>query len=146
MLAPWATISCCSGSSHCSALCNYTVYNQAFCLVLSFYVTFSFVFHRSSSPLDASYCWTRVSPTTVPPGAKVAFEQPSSRLHSFVPPSPSVSFALLHLLNCSFNNNDHFARFLIISHVHSQRFLKKKICSISEYITILTYINRLIRN
>lgn len=27
MLAPWATVSCCSGSSHCSALCNYTVYN-----------------------------------------------------------------------------------------------------------------------
>lgn len=33
MLAPWATISCCSGSSHCSALCNYTVYNQAFALL-----------------------------------------------------------------------------------------------------------------
>lgn len=28
MLAPWATVSlCCSGSSHCSTLCNYTVYN-----------------------------------------------------------------------------------------------------------------------
>jgi len=27
MLAPWATVSCCSGSSHCSALCNYIVYN-----------------------------------------------------------------------------------------------------------------------
>lgn len=26
-LAPWATVSCCSGSSHCSALCNYTVYS-----------------------------------------------------------------------------------------------------------------------
>lgn len=27
ILAPWATVSCCSGSSHCSALCNYTVYS-----------------------------------------------------------------------------------------------------------------------
>lgn len=27
MLVPWATVSCCSGSSHCSALCNYTVYS-----------------------------------------------------------------------------------------------------------------------
>lgn len=27
MLAPWATVSCCSGSSHCSALCNYTAYS-----------------------------------------------------------------------------------------------------------------------
>ena len=49
MLAPWATISCCSGSSHCSALCNYTVHNRALPFALSFCVTFSFVFHCSSS-------------------------------------------------------------------------------------------------
>lgn len=38
MLAPWATISCCSGSSHCSALCNYTVYSRA--LPCSFFLRY----------------------------------------------------------------------------------------------------------
>lgn len=39
---PWATISCCSGSSHCSALCNYTVYNRT--LSCSFFLRY-FLLH-----------------------------------------------------------------------------------------------------
>ena len=42
MLMPWATISCCSGSSHCSALCNYTVHNRT--LSCSFFLRY-FLLH-----------------------------------------------------------------------------------------------------
>lgn len=88
MLAPWATVSCCSGSSHCSALCNYTVYNPP-----PLYSFFESVTPLPSPPVCSVsrrcllLCSMCVSSAVVPPGAKVALDH--SRLR--VSPSPFSS-------------------------------------------------------
>lgn len=134
MLAPWATISCCSGSSHCSALCNYTVYNQAFALLfLSTLLSpsFSTVPRLHSMLLIVERVFRR------PRSRRGRRLRSSSRLRGSI-----LSFHLLLVrfvcfvtlielfFYCLITMNS--VRFVTIS--HPQRFKKeKKICSVSEY-------------
>lgn len=105
ILAPWATVSCCSGSSHCSALCNYSrVQPTAALLFLRERYSSSFVPRTFLFLGDTSCCSTCVSLAVVLPGAKVALEQPSSSTSLAISPKSlsdsDMSIFLLSIINC----------------------------------------------